>query len=180
MKQPIALTKKKILSLFDQLNTALLKKKISAEINVVGGAVMCLAFNARKSTMDIDGYFLPTTRVRELAADIAKKNNLPTSWLNDGVKGFFSQHGDFSLFWEKSNLKIFVATPEYMLAMKSLSMRMGEEFSDVTDVAYLLRYLNIETIDQAIAILTKYYPKEKFPPKTMDALEDLLDKKIKP
>ncbi len=176
MKQPVALTKKKILSLFDQLNETLCKKKISAEINVVGGAVMCLAFDARRSTMDIDGYFLPTASVREAANDIAKKNNLPTSWLNNGVKGFFSQRGDFSLFWEKSNLKIFVATPEYMLVMKSLSMRIGEEFSDVSDVAYLLRYLNIETIDQALEILTNYYPKEKFPAKTMYALKDLLEK----
>lgn len=176
MKHSVALTKKKILSLFDQMNTALQEKKISAEINVVGGAVMCLAFDARKSTMDVDGSFLPAASVREIAADIAVRNNLPTSWLNDGVKGFFSQQGDFSPFWEKSNLKVYVATPEYMLAMKSLSMRIGEEFSDVSDVAYLLRYLNIETMDQAIEILAKYYPKEKYPAKTMYALKDLLKK----
>lgn len=176
MKKQIALTKKRILELFEKLNDELSKQNTKAEIHLVGGAVMCLVFNARKSTMDLDGYFLPTTIVRKTAEKIAVEENLPKGWLNDGVKGFFSDQGDFSIFLELPHLKIYTATPEYILAMKCLSLRIGEEFSDLSDVQYLLRYLNLETVPDAVKIITNYYPKEKFPPKTIYVLEEILKK----
>lgn len=176
MKKTFALTKKRILELFEKLNKEFSKQNTQAEIHLVGGAVMCLVFNARKSTLDLDGYFLPTKKVREATEKISKEEGLPKDWLNDGVKGFFSEHGDFSLFFERSHLKIFTATPEYLLAMKCLSTRIAPEFSDIADIQYLLRYLNIETIKDAVEVITKYYPKDKFPPKTMYVLEEILKK----
>ena len=73
-----------------------------------------------------------------------------------------------------SNLRVMVAAPEYLLAMKCLSMRIGAEFRDEEDVRYLLRYLNLETYDAAVEVITRYYPLERFPAKTLYALEELL------
>ena len=70
-----------------------------------------------------------------------------------------------------------VAQPAYLLAMKCLSMRIGAEFHDEDDVRYLLRYLNIDTYDQALDVVTRYYPLERFPQKTLYALEELLEKR---
>ncbi len=137
---------------------------------------MCLVYDSRKSTMDIDGLFIPSSKLKEIAKKIADEENLLQGWLNDGVKGFMSQEGDYSLFLDLSHLKIFTATATYLLAMKCLSMRIGQEFVDIEDVRYLLRYLNIETTDQAIKIITKYYPKDSFPPKTIYVLEEILNK----
>lgn len=53
-------------------------------------------------------------------------------------------------------------------------MRLGEEFHDLEDVRYLLRYLNIESVDEALAIVTRYFDEEQLPPKTRLALEELL------
>lgn len=53
-------------------------------------------------------------------------------------------------------------------------MRLGPEFHDEVDVRFLLRYLNIDSYDQALATIARYYPLEKFSQKTLYALEELL------
>ena len=53
-------------------------------------------------------------------------------------------------------------------------MRIGAEFHDEDDVRYLLRHLDIRTQDKALAVITKYYPLERFPQKTLYALAELL------
>jgi len=135
---------------------------------------MCLAFHARPATRDVDGYFVPARRLREAAARVASKTGLEVNWLNDAVKGYLSKHGEFSPFLELDHLNVMVAQPEYLLAMKCLAMRIGQEFHDEDDIRYLLRHLNISTYDAAIKIISRFYPLEQFPQKTLYALQDLL------
>jgi hypothetical protein len=85
-----------------------------------------------------------------------------------------SARGDFSAFLEFDHLRVMVAQPAYLLAMKCLSMRLGAEFHDEDDIRYLLRHLDIRSKDQALALITKYYPLARFPQKTLYALEELL------
>jgi hypothetical protein len=162
--------------LLDLLNEDLRKSNIKAELFLVGGAVMCLAYSARPSTQDIDAVFRPPAQVREAAARVAARARVKPDWLNDGVKGFMSAQGEFAPFLELDHLRVMVAQPEYLLAMKCLSMRIGAEFHDEDDIRYLLRHLDIRSSQQAIAIVTKYYPLERFPQKTLYALEELLPK----
>jgi hypothetical protein len=143
---------------------------------LVGGAVLCLAHNARPSTLDVDGIFRPTSVVREAAKRVGAKAGVGEKWLNDGVKGFLSDRGTFDPFLDLPNLKVFCASPEYLLAMKCLAMRIGAEFHDVADVRFLLRALNIESYDEALQVITKYYPAERFPQKTLYALEELIER----
>jgi hypothetical protein len=58
--------------------------------------------------------------------------------------------------------------------MKCAAMRLGEEFHDIDDVRYLLKYLNIETTEQALAVVTRYFDESQLVPKTRLALEELL------
>jgi hypothetical protein len=60
--------------------------------------------------------------------------------------------------------------------MKCLSMRIGLEFRDEEDVRFLLRLLDVRSYDEALAILAQYYPLERFPQKTLYALQELLPK----
>jgi hypothetical protein len=69
---------------------------------------------------------------------------------------------------------VLVAQPEYLLAMKCLALRIGEEFHDEEDVRYLLRYMNIGSYEQALEIITRFYPAERFPQKALYALAELL------
>lgn len=170
------LTQSDIRRLFELLNQELGKTDTKGELFLVGGAVMCLAYAARPSTQDIDAVFRPATKIREAAARVAARARVEPDWLNDGVKGFMSAQGDFAPFLELDHLRIMVAQPEYLLAMKCLSMRIGTEFRDEDDVRYLLRQLDIRSTEKAIATVTKYYPLERFPQKSLYALEDLLPK----
>ena len=67
-----------------------------------------------------------------------------------------------------------MAQPEYLLAMKCVAMRLGEEFHDLDDVRYLLRYLNITRVADALAVVTRYFTEAQVPIKTRLALEELL------
>jgi uncharacterized nucleotidyltransferase DUF6036 len=162
--------------LFDLLNEELRKSDTKAELFLVGGAVMCLAYSARPSTQDVDAVFRPAAQVREAAARVAARARIDPGWLNDGVKAFMSAQQDFASFLELDHLHVMVAQPEYLLAMKCLAMRIGAEFRDEDDIRYLLRHLDIRSAKQAIATITKYYPLERFPQKTLYALEELLPK----
>lgn len=169
-----ALSRKDITHLFELLNEELRKDDIEGELYLVGGAVMCLAFLSRPSTRDVDALFRPASKIRIAAGRVANNMGIETDWLNDAVKGFLSPEGEFDLFLEYDHLRVLIAQPEYLLAMKCLSMRIGEEYHDEDDVRYLLRYLNIESYEKAIEVISSYYPEKQFPQKSLYALEELL------
>jgi Nucleotidyltransferase of unknown function (DUF6036) len=172
----VALTQADLRRLFELLNQELGRSETQGELFLVGGAVMCLAYAARPSTQDVDAVFRPPTQVREAAARVAVRAKVKADWLNDAVKGYVSSRGDFVPFLELDHLRIMMARPEYLLAMKCLAMRIGAEFHDEDDVRYLLRLLEIRTYEKAVTIITKYYPLERFPQKTLYALAELLPK----
>ena len=172
----MALTQADLRRLFELLNKELGRSGTQGELFLVGGAVMCLAYATRPSTQDVDALFRPPTRVREAAARVAIQAKVKADWLNDAVKGFMSPRGDFAAFLELDHLRIMMAQPEYLLAMKCLAMRIGAEFHDEDDIRYLLRLLEVRNYEKALAIITKYYPLERFPQKTLYALAELLPK----
>ena len=145
-----------------------------AELYLVGGAVMCLSLGARAATRDVDALFHPAARVREAAARVALRADVPPDWLNDAVKGWLSDRGQFTAWLELPHLTVFVAHPSYLLAMKCMAMRLGAEFQDLDDVRYLLRHLNITSADAAIRVVAEYFDEATIPVKTRLALEELL------
>jgi hypothetical protein len=46
-------------------------------------------------------------------------------------------------------------------------------------VRYLLRYLNLATVEDALAVVTKYFDEADLPPKTRLALEELLPRQAR-
>ena len=171
------LTDRDIRRLFELLNDELRRTGTQGELFVVSGAVMCLAYAARPSTQDVDGLFRPARQVREAAARVAVRAGVKPDWLNDGVKGFLSERGEFSSFLELDHLRVMVALPEYLLAMKCLALRIGTESHDEDDIRYLLRHLDIGSYEQAVAVIERFYPLERFPQKTLCALAELLPKR---
>ena len=168
------LTQSDIRRLFELLNEELTKLEAHAELFLVGGAVMCLSYGARASTEDVDALFRPTVEVRKAAARVAARAGVADDWLTDGVKGFMSTPGDFLPILEMDHLRIMVAQPAYLLAMKCLAMRIGAEFHDEDDIRYLLRLLDIRSYEHATSVISKYYPLDRFPQKTLYALAELL------
>ena len=171
----MALRRDEIVRLLKRLNAELATDNVVGELYVLGGAVMCLVLEARDSTQDIDGYFKPTSVVRAAARRVAASAAVADDWLNDAVKGYVSDKGDFDQFLELSNLRVMTANPAYLLAMKCLAMRLGAEFHDENDVRFLLRYLDLNKYDSAIDIISRYYPLDRFPQKTLYALAEIFE-----
>ena len=123
------MTSKDMLHNLHLLDDKLRENNMRGEIDLYGGAVMCLGLNARESTSDIDEVFAPKTDMRYLIQEVAEENGLPHDWINDGVKGFVSNTGavipyEMDTF---TNLSVCMADPSYLFAMKCLSCRVFEE-----------------------------------------------------
>jgi hypothetical protein len=170
----VALNSRQIRHLFKELDAELATEGVQGEIYVVGGAVMCVVLGARDSTQDVDALFLPSGQLRAAARRVARREGVDEAWLNDAAKGYLSNTGEFAPFLQLAHLTVLTATPEYLLAMKCLAMRLGPEFHDLADVRYLLRYLNIEEYAAALKVLQSFYPIERFPQKTLYVLEEIL------
>lgn len=168
------MNKDQILYLLTMLNDELKVNEVNWEIVIVGGAAMCLQFNARESTKDIVALFQPTTIIREAIENIALKENVEKDWLNDGVKGFFSANASYDEFVSLSNLKIFTASANYLLAMKCLSCRIDDSSKDIEDISFLVKYLGIDSIEQIEEIIKNYYPRQPLNIKLQYILEDIL------
>jgi hypothetical protein len=107
--------------------------------------------------------------------------------LNDGVKGWLS-HRDADpdskpLFKtypseDEPGLRVFVASPHYLFAMKCLAMRVGgvDDTQDRSDIEALARKIGIATAGQAIEIVSQYYPPSGIPPKTHFGIEEIFSR----
>ena len=164
--------KNEILRYLNALNKRLFQRNVKGEICLYGGAVMCLVYDARPSTKDVDAIFQPSEIIREIAKEVAIEYELVNDWLNDGVKGFLVEHPR-KVFLDLSNLIVMVADAEYMLAMKSLSARI--DGTDSQDIQFLIKELNITTVDEVFKILEKYYPRRIIKPATQFFLEEIFD-----
>jgi hypothetical protein len=169
------LTRDQILDLLHELNAELAARDVIGQLQLAGGAVMCLVFRARDATRDVDAIFEPSSIILDAALALAARHDLPDSWLNNAVKGYLSDRGSFDSFLELDHLRVFVADARYMLAMKTLAFRIGEGYRDEEDVRYLLRHLDVTRWTDAEAILAAYYPLEGYPPYALEAVREMIE-----
>ncbi len=134
---------------------------------------MVLAHRARVATKDVDAVFEPKQVVYQAAALVAEQHGLESDWLNDAVKGFLSDREEIEPMLDLPNLKVFVAAPEYLLAMKCLSMRLGRDETDLRDIRFLMDKLGLQSAEAVLAIVERFYPRNLIQPKTRFALEEL-------
>ncbi|MGI8786926.1 MAG: DUF6036 family nucleotidyltransferase [Pyrinomonadaceae bacterium] len=153
-----------------EVNDELAARNVKGEICLYGGAVMCLVFKARPATKDVDAIFEPVKFIRQAIAKIAERHDLRQDWLNLAVKMFVVEHEKKILF-DFPNLKVFVPTADYLLAMKILAARADTE--DVSDIKFLSKELNLDKVSQAVEIVKRYYPKKEVKAETRFLLEEI-------
>ena len=68
-----------------------------------------------------------------------------------------------------------MASPAYLFAMKCLAMRIGgtETSQDIGDIRLLGSALGIVTFEEAIAVVSQYYPAGRISPKTQFGLQEI-------
>lgn len=172
------LSKEQIMSAFSALNDRLMAKEIIGEICVFGGAAMVLAFDARQSTRDVDGIFVPKGSMADAIAEVADELDLRPDWLNDGVKGFVSDTGDLTDdgMPQFSHLRIMRPSSAYLLAMKCLAARVGgyDTAGDQEDVLTLIKHLGLTSAEQVLEVIGRYYSETLVQPKTRYFVEELI------
>jgi hypothetical protein len=123
-------------------------------------------------TRAIDAVFEPKAAIYEAAERVAERLELPADWPNDGVKCFLpGADRDALPLPEVDGIEVTTASPRYLLAMKLLATRFGE---DDDDIRILLRQTGIRTPDEALALLVRAYPHREPPLKTRLFLEEIV------
>jgi hypothetical protein len=165
-------TQARILSALQALGAELTREGVRAQIFIVGGAAMALAYSTRRVTKDIHAVFEPKQAVYAAAATVADDLGLPDDWLNDAVKGFMPGPDEAPRpVPDIQGIEETTASPRYLLAMKLMAMRFGE---DDEDIGILLGECGIQRAAEALDLLREIYPAREPPAKTRFFLEELL------
>lgn len=144
-----------ILVALHALAARLHERGIEGELYVVGGAAIAIAFDARRATRDVDAVFEPKQELYSAAEQVGAELGLPPGWLNDGVKGFVSgPDATAATALEVPGLRVLVASPRILLAMKVLAHRIGE---DDDDVRLLASELGLKSAEQVLAVAEQVY-----------------------
>lgn len=171
------MTKNEILKAFQKLNECLSADDSKAEVCIVGGAVMCLVFNARQQTQDVDAIFQPKMKVYAFAKKVAEELGFADDWLNDSAKAFVNNKLNNKMeqveVLNLSHLKVYAPSAKYMLAMKCLASRVGT--NDETDIEFLIHYLHLKKVKDVMDIVSLYFDIELIQPKTQYMIEEILE-----
>ncbi|WP_187361585.1 DUF6036 family nucleotidyltransferase [Phytoactinopolyspora mesophila] len=158
-------------ALFQELSDRLNTRGLHAQLFVVGGAAMALAYDQDRLTRDVDALFVPAPVVREIAEEISTAHGLEPDWLNDAAKGFLP--GDDAhpvTVFESETLLVQVPSAEYLLAMK---LHASRDERDLDDAATLFNRLGYSTAQDCIDLLTDTYPAPQLLPRHRYIAEDV-------
>jgi hypothetical protein len=155
-----------IWTLLELLNVELKKRNVRVNIQIFGGAAICLTLGeqARESTKDIDACYNQRAEVEDAVADIALKYGLFDNWLeylSSGLRAENLEEETFQHLYSFSHLTVYTISPEYMLAQKLFSKR--QKLMDLQDIKYIWGFLNKPTIERIQEIWQRYFPSRNFP-----------------
>lgn len=146
-------SKGQIEALLAELGTELEAQGVRAEMFIVGGAAMALAYNTRRATQDIDAVFHPTKDVYVAAKRVGDSHGLHDGWLNDGVKGMLpGPDPDERTYYDSAGISVSVASPQYLLALKVAAARVDR---DADDIRVLAKECGLTTADEILATTEK-------------------------
>ncbi|XVU28229.1 DUF6036 family nucleotidyltransferase [Actinoplanes sp. CA-054009] len=158
---------------FRRLGDKLERRGVVADIYIFGGAAMALAYDARRSTRDIDAVFQPHGVVLEEARAVASELGLPHWWLNEQASTYVARGEDTNAprIFDHPGLRVSAASPEHLLAMKVLAARRR----DAEDIRFLVDHLELRNTDDVIALCAQIFPEEPVPDRARMILEDLFE-----
>jgi predicted nucleotidyltransferase len=156
---------------FIALGERLARRGVVADIFVVGGAAMALAYDADRVTRDVDARFVPHGIVLDEARQVANDLGLPPWWLNEQATAYISGKDDPGKrrVFDHPGLRVMAASPEHVFAMKALAARTR----DIDDLRLLAGMIGVETSQAALQICADFYPGEPIPPRTDAVLREL-------
>jgi Nucleotidyltransferase of unknown function (DUF6036) len=177
------LTRSRLVEALNLLGELAEQEQVTLELCLFGGSAMMLAYSARETTKDVDVIARPSEVALRLAAAVAQRLNLDESWMNNDVQRFVSDRGTFAPLQiqelesaAKRRLKITRASAGYLLAMKCLAGRSALPGfpGDIADIRFLIRKMDIRSLEQVQEHLSRFYPDEVLAPKVRETIQGLL------
>jgi Nucleotidyltransferase of unknown function (DUF6036) len=166
------LARKDILQALERLSEILEARGVKADLFVVGGAAMALAFKARPATREVDAVFKRRNEVFKAAAQVARELGLPDEWLNDASKRFIGRPDRRPMpILDLPGLRLMAGSAEYLLAMKILADRHDR---DRQDLRLLIRMLNLKSVKQAERAFHEVYPDDEIREDTRDRIAEII------
>lgn len=158
---------------FTRLGERLVRRGVVADIFVVGGAAMALAYDAKRVTRDVDAMFVPHGVVLDEARAVADDLGLPPWWLNEQASVYVSGKDDPGRrrVFDHPGLRVMAASPEHIFAMKALAARAR----DVDDLRTLAALARVVTVDDAVRLCGDFYPDEVISPRAMGVIRELFE-----
>jgi predicted nucleotidyltransferase len=144
-----------------RLGELALAEGLLLEICLYGGTAMMLAYDNRETTQDVDATINPKEAGLRLAKGVAQELNLEEDWLNDEVWRFFAPVGARRLLpIDIPGLKLYVATANYLLAMKALACREPgpSRRGDLHDLKFLIRKMEIKSLEDIQRRIDQFFP----------------------
>ena len=161
-----------VLRALETLADALAAREIEGRLFLVGGAAMAIAFDARRTTRDIDAIFEPKAEIYRAAQEVAHQLELPDDWLNDAVRGFMpGTDPDAVPVFVRPGLTVTAASARFLLAMK---LRAARAEQDAGDIKFLVALLGIRTSDEVLRVVSDRYDAAELPPRARLLIEELL------
>ena len=156
---------------FTALGERLVRRGVVADVFVVGGAAMALAYDAARVTRDVDAVFKPHGIVLEEARKVADDLGLPYWWLNEQASVYISGKEDASKrrVFDHPGLRVMAASPAHVFAMKARVARTR----DIDDLRLLADIIGVDSADTALRICADFYPDEPVSPRSAAVLQEL-------
>lgn len=160
-----SLTATEIRSALEEMGRDLARAGKTVDIALYGGAAIMLQFDVEFRTTDVDVRVESGDHgaVERAAANVAHRRGWLRSWFSEAVTVYLSSEADTSFHASypssgPAGLRVYVAKPDYLLAMKLRGMRVGSR--DETDATLLARATGITTFEGMMSLLKAYFPKE--------------------
>jgi hypothetical protein len=168
-----ALDREKLLEAFDEIGRAAVAAGTRMQIAVYGGSALMLASNFRFATEDVDVSRLqqPWPQwLSDVIDKLARQHGWSADWFNDGVVFHLSaladpvdDHLEFGTFprGEDPGLMVYVPSAPYLLALKLKAIRVNDPVrgdQERLDILNLMRVVGTGTAEEAIALLTRFFP----------------------
>ncbi len=143
---------------FTLLGDRLARRGVAADLFVIGGAAMALAYDAHRVTRDVDAIFVPHGVVVEEARAVAAELGLPAWWLNEQASVYVSGKDDPGKrrVFDHPNLRVMAASPEHIFAMKAMAAR----DRDIEDLRRLGALAGIRSAEAALDLCRDFFPDE--------------------
>ena len=157
----VLLDRAQIKRAFTALGERMERRGVVADVFVVGGAAMALAYDATRVTRDVDSLFVPHGIVLEEARRVAKDLGMPPWWLNEQASVYISGKDDPGKrrVFDHPGLRVTAASPRHIFAMKAFAARTR----DIDDLRLLAGHHRDRLLRHGPADMRRILPRRRCP-----------------